>query len=51
MPVLCGEVNGKNSYGAYTGYKRFVATTTPKQLAMEDGLDFFEIWDNHCRPQ
>lgn len=51
MPVLCGEVNGKNSYGAYTGYKRFVATTTPKQLAMEGGLDFFEIWDNHCRRQ
>lgn len=21
---VCGEVNGKNSYGAYTGFKRFV---------------------------
>lgn len=24
--VVCGEVNGKNSYGAYIGYRRFVAS-------------------------
>lgn len=24
--VICGEVNGKNSFGAYTGYKPFVAS-------------------------
>ncbi|HBZ07628.1 MULTISPECIES: hypothetical protein [Massilia] len=24
--VLCGEVNSKNGYGAYGGYKRFMAT-------------------------
>lgn len=23
LVTLCGEVNGKNSYGAYTGFKRF----------------------------
>ncbi len=23
--VVCGEVNGKNSYGGYVGYKRFAA--------------------------
>lgn len=23
-PYVCGEVNDKNSYGAYVGYKRFV---------------------------
>lgn len=23
--VVCGEVNGKNSYGAYNGFQRFVA--------------------------
>ena len=22
---LCGEMNGKNAYGAYTGFKRFVS--------------------------
>ena len=26
--VICGEVNAKNSYGAYVGYTRFVASTT-----------------------
>ncbi len=24
--VICGEVNGKNSYGGYTGYQPFVAS-------------------------
>ena len=23
--IVCGEVNGKNSYGGYVGFKRFVA--------------------------
>lgn len=23
MSLVCGEVNGKNAYGAYTGYSRF----------------------------
>ena len=26
--VLCGEINAKNSYGGYVGYKRFVAGTS-----------------------
>lgn len=26
--VICGEVNGKNSYGGYVGFKPFVASTT-----------------------
>lgn len=25
--AICGELNGKNSYGAYVGFKRFVAVT------------------------
>jgi len=25
--VVCGEVNGKNSYGGYTGFKKFAATS------------------------
>lgn len=23
IPVVCGEVNGKNSYGGFVGFKRF----------------------------
>jgi len=30
-PIVCGEVNGKNSYGAYAGYTTFMADgNTPK---------------------
>jgi hypothetical protein len=25
-PVVCGEVNGKNAYGAYAGFVRFIAS-------------------------
>jgi len=32
-PVLCGEVNAKNKFGAYVGYKKFYANK---------GLVFFE---------
>lgn len=30
--VLCGEVNSKNSFGAYTGFKRFVSGYYPPKL-------------------
>lgn len=33
--VLCGEVNAKNGYGAYTGFKRFI--TTPNGAAYVAG--------------
>lgn len=31
---LCGEINAKNSFGAYTGFTRFIA--------MQSGLTYFE---------
>ncbi|WP_461344569.1 hypothetical protein [Brevundimonas sp. GN22] len=31
MSVVCGEVNGKNRYGAYVGFTRFMSS--PKNLA------------------
>lgn len=34
--VVCGEVNGKNSYGAYVGYTPFVASTANAQIYDED---------------
>jgi hypothetical protein len=30
--VLCGEVNGKNSYGGYSGFTAFVAGTNQSSL-------------------
>lgn len=39
--VLCGEVNGKNGFGAYVGYRRFFTTATnpPSATLREDGDD------------
>jgi len=34
--VICGEVNAKNSYGGYVGFKDFVASTTSATLQYED---------------
>lgn len=33
MHVVCGEVNAKNSYGGYTGFKKFAAG--PKESSIE----------------
>lgn len=35
--ALCGRVNAKNSFGAFTGYTRFVATSGLTLLENEDG--------------
>lgn len=46
--VICGEVNAKNSFGAFTGYKKFIqiGTTT----LMEDGSsEFSKEWSDMCR--
>lgn len=45
--AICGELNGKNSYGAYVGFKRFVAVTElvdgePKYRDGSTGDDYFK---------
>ena len=35
--VVCGEVNGKNSYGGYVGFVPFVASTVSATLFNRDG--------------
>jgi len=36
--VVCGKLNSKNSYGAYTGYKSFIST--PDGFLFDPGVDF-----------
>jgi hypothetical protein len=36
LPVLCGEVNGKNSYGAYVGFRKFFATDARALKLIDD---------------
>jgi len=44
----CGEVNGKNSFGGYTGYKRFI--TNERTLLLDDGAlpKFSQAWQENC---
>lgn len=39
MTMLCGEVNSKNSYGGYVGFRAFVAQTDAT-MTMVGGGDF-----------
>ena len=34
-PVVCGEINGRNSYGAYTGFRRFIAEPKSGERRLE----------------
>ena len=43
--VVCGEVNGKNSYGGYVGYKSFVAGISGVTIEATTGK-FQEINDS-----
>jgi hypothetical protein len=51
LPVLCGEVNAKNSYGAYVGFRRFYATGKPLLNSVETAKSdyvFEQMWPSMC---
>ena len=46
---LCGEVNSKNSFGGYVGFRRFMVSG--KLVLVEDlpaGPTFETLWDKVC---
>lgn len=46
--AVCGEYNGRNSFGALAGFKRFI-WKTGNDLLVEDGKDPFEhAWNRIC---
>ena len=45
--AFCGEVNAKNSYGAYGGYERFVAGPNIAGTA-ETVEGFGSVWERFC---
>jgi hypothetical protein len=50
-PVLCGEVNGKNGYGAYVGFRQFYATRdAPIQQIREpnESYSFTVMYSKMC---
>lgn len=44
--VACGYVNAKNSFGGYTGFKRFVSAG--KSVILEDIDDIDSAWSDGC---
>lgn len=46
-PIACGTFNAKNSFGAYTGEKRFTAAADI--VMIEGGAVFDEWWQQSCR--
>lgn len=48
---FCGEVNSKNGFGAYTGFKKFIAAS-PDLIVTETDMkpnEFQMAWDNVCK--
>lgn len=47
--VVCGQVNGKNALGGYTGFTRFVSNGQPSVTFLAtDTTDFNTIWRQIC---
>ena len=47
--ILCGEVNGKNSYGGYVGFRRFYSTGGATHVIDNDeGESFDALYDALC---
>ena len=45
--VVCGEVNAKNSFGGYTGFKQFVMV--PAGIAIDGANpEFSRLWNAQC---
>jgi hypothetical protein len=48
-PTLCGEVNAKNSYGGYTGFKRFYFHPETGYSFEDTHPDVFDdLWNENC---
>lgn len=49
--VYCGEVNGKNSFGGYPGFRRFIADHKTVLVDDESIKEFDKAWREFCAPQ
>ncbi|MDN3524334.1 hypothetical protein QWY79_03535 [Halomonas sabkhae] len=50
--VVCGQVNGKNGFGAYAGFERFISEYEGGLVRLESswGEGFERAWEEECRP-
>ncbi|MFK6125590.1 hypothetical protein Q4354_14845 [Acinetobacter baumannii] len=53
MNGMCGEVNSKNSFGAHTGFVRFIGTPDltiiENETSQVDQTTFNEVWSKVCK--
>lgn len=50
VPITCGEVNAKNSFGGYGGYQRFISAGNDELTFIEEQVSDFEIsWNRFCK--
>jgi hypothetical protein len=49
LPVVCGEVNAKNSFGGYGGFQRFISAGTLQLVAKDMAAGEFDTsWVKFC---
>lgn len=49
LPVTCGQVNAKNGFGGFTGFKHFVSAGSPENTFLESEVkDFHNLWNRLC---
>ncbi|WOC01223.1 MULTISPECIES: hypothetical protein [unclassified Providencia] len=44
---VCGQVNSKNGFGAYTGYKKYIQIG-PATMVDDGSDDFNKQWESYC---
>lgn len=54
IPIVCGEVNSRNRFGGYVGFRRFIVTMDEyvriEPVASADLSRFEDRWATDCRP-
>lgn len=49
VPVSCGEVNSKNSFGGYVGFQRFISGGSSDTTFLEEEVaEFPTLWNRLC---
>ncbi len=49
LPITCGKVNSKNSFGGYNGFQRFLSAGSSELTYLEEQVqDFGVVWKKFC---
>lgn len=51
LPVTCGEVNSKNSFGGFSGHQKFVSAGKTELTYLEEQMaagEFAKVWSTLC---